>query len=92
MRAFDNPSHNEVVDRTLASRLEGVSGHGRIVIGEATYLALKRDEPALAQACVELEHVKVKGFSQEVRAYEVPWRTEAHPKLEAAPAPAPAAK
>ena len=23
MRAFDNPSHNEVVDRTLASRLEG---------------------------------------------------------------------
>ena len=29
----------------LASRLEGVSGHGRIIIGEATYLDLKQSEP-----------------------------------------------
>ena len=32
----------------LASRLEGVSGHGRIIIGEATYAALQRDDPKLA--------------------------------------------
>jgi class 3 adenylate cyclase/CHASE2 domain-containing sensor protein len=58
----------------LASRLEGVSGHGRIVIGEGTYLALKRDAPELAATCIELPPVKVKGFRHEVRAYEVPWR------------------
>src|SRR5580700_7869199 len=32
----------------LASRLEGISGHGRIIIGEATYVALQRDDPKLA--------------------------------------------
>ena len=58
----------------LASRLEGVSGHGRIVIGENTYKHLQRDDPALAALCAPLELVKVKGFSREVQAYEVPWR------------------
>jgi adenylate cyclase len=71
----------------LASRLEGVSGHGRIVVGEATYLALKRDDPALAQTCVELPPVKVKGFSNEVKAYEVPWRLPAQPSLTTSPNP-----
>jgi class 3 adenylate cyclase/CHASE2 domain-containing sensor protein len=58
----------------LASRLEGVSGHGRIIIGEATYLALKRDEPKLAALCLEWPPRMVKGFRNAVRIYEVLWR------------------
>jgi class 3 adenylate cyclase/CHASE2 domain-containing sensor protein len=61
----------------LASRLEGVSGHGRIIIGEATYAALKRDDAKLAQACVELPPQKVKGFRTAVRIYEVLWQPSA---------------
>ncbi len=58
----------------LASRLEGVSGHGRIVIGENTYRSLQRDNPALAATCLELPPVKIKGFQHEVKAYEVLWK------------------
>jgi adenylate cyclase len=58
----------------LASRLEGVSGHGRIVIGEATYQALQREAPDLAGTCIELEPTKPKGFQQAVRNFEVPWK------------------
>lgn len=57
----------------LASRLEGVSGRGRIIIGETTYQHLQRDEPALAATCVELEPVTPKGFNRPVRIFEVPW-------------------
>ena len=66
----------------LASRLEGISGHGRIVISEATYKDLLRDDPALAATCIELEPVKLKGFKEAVKTYAVPWLP---------PAPAPAA-
>jgi class 3 adenylate cyclase/CHASE2 domain-containing sensor protein len=59
----------------LASRLESVSGHGRIVIGEGTYAALQREDPALAKTCVELEPTKPKGFQKPVRNFEVPWQT-----------------
>ena len=51
----------------LASRLEGVSGHGRIIIGEGTYAALQRDDPALAKTCFELPPAPVKGFRERVR-------------------------
>jgi adenylate cyclase len=57
----------------LASRLEGVSGHGRIIISETTYQHLLRDDSALAAKCVELEPTKPKGFKKPVRIYEVPW-------------------
>jgi class 3 adenylate cyclase len=57
----------------LASRLEGVSGHGRIIIGEATYAALKRDDPKLAALCLEWPPRIVKGFRNAVRIYEVVW-------------------
>ncbi len=60
----------------LASRLEGVSGHGRIIIGEATYLALKRDDPKLAALCLEWPPRMVKGFRNALRIYEVLWRVE----------------
>lgn len=60
----------------LASRLESVSGSARIIIGETTYRHLQRDDPALAATCVELPPVKVKGFSGEVKIYEVPWQTQ----------------
>ena len=58
----------------LASRLEGASGHGRVLIGEATFLALKKSAPDLAAICLPLEPINVKGFRHQVQAYEVPWR------------------
>jgi adenylate cyclase len=58
----------------LASRLEGVSGSARIIIGETTYSHILRDDPALAKTCIELPPVKVKGIVDEVKIYEVPWQ------------------
>jgi len=58
----------------VASRLEGVSGRGRIVISEATHQRLQSDDPGLAATCVELPPVEVKGIREAVRIYEVPWR------------------
>jgi len=58
----------------LASRLEGVSGRSRIIISEATYSYLLRDDSELAATCVALPSVKVKGIVVEVKIYEVPWR------------------
>lgn len=58
----------------LASRLEGVSGHSRIIIGEATFRDLEKYEPELAALCVELEPVTPKGFSLPIRIWEVPWK------------------
>jgi adenylate cyclase len=57
----------------LASRLETVSGHGRIVIGEGTYQALLREDARLAATCIELEPARPKGFQKPVRNFEVPW-------------------
>jgi class 3 adenylate cyclase/CHASE2 domain-containing sensor protein len=61
----------------LASRLEGVSGHGRIIIGEGTYAALQQDAPDLAKTCIELPAQPVKGFRELVRIFEVPWKPTA---------------
>ena len=58
----------------LASRLEAVSGRSRIIISEATYEHLRRDDPELAVTCFALPPVKVKGIVAEVKIYEVPWR------------------
>ncbi len=60
----------------LASRLEGVSGSARIIIGETTYRHLLRDEPELAASCVEHPPVSIKGFAGQVKIYEVPWRAQ----------------
>jgi class 3 adenylate cyclase/CHASE2 domain-containing sensor protein len=57
----------------LASRLEGVSGSGRIIISDATYRHLRRLDPPLAASCTELAPVTPKGFRDAVRIYEVPW-------------------
>jgi class 3 adenylate cyclase/CHASE2 domain-containing sensor protein len=57
----------------LASRLEGVSGSGRIIISETTYDHLLREAPDLAAACRELPAVTVKGIRSVVRIFEVPW-------------------
>ena len=59
----------------LASRLEGVSGRGRIIVGEGTYQELHRLEPDLAAKCIELPPQEVKGFRDAVKLYEVQWRT-----------------
>ena len=58
----------------LASRLEGVSGSGRIIISDTTYYQLLRHAPALASACTELFPVTVKGIRNAVRIYEVAWK------------------
>jgi class 3 adenylate cyclase len=58
----------------LASRLENVSGSGRILISDTTYNHLLRDDPALAATCVEMFPVTVKGIRHPVRIYEVPWQ------------------
>ena len=58
----------------LASRLEGVSGSGRIIISDTTYNHLLRHAPALAAICKELFPERVKGFRSPVRIYEVPWQ------------------
>ncbi len=61
----------------LAARLEGLSGRGRILIGETTYRALLKEEPGLAATCQELAPATVKGFRTPVKIYEVPWRANA---------------
>lgn len=60
----------------LASRLEGLSGRGRIFISQTTYEHLLRDDPELARTCVPQEPQKVKGIATLVKVYEVPWRQE----------------
>ena len=59
----------------LASRLESVSGSGRIIISDTTYNHLLREDPALASTCIEMLPVTVKGIRDAVRIYEVPWQT-----------------
>jgi class 3 adenylate cyclase len=58
----------------LASRLESVSGSGRIIISDTTYNQLLRDNPALASTCLEMFPITPKGFLNPVRIYEVPWQ------------------
>jgi adenylate cyclase len=71
----------------LASRLEGLSGRGRIFISEATYRHLLRDAPELAATCVPQPPAKVKGISAAVNVFEVPWLPPgaAQPSLPATP-------
>jgi adenylate cyclase len=65
----------------LASRLEGISGHGKIIIGQGTYEDLKRDDPALAAICIPLAPMPVKGFQEPVAIYEVRWKPEENPPV-----------
>jgi class 3 adenylate cyclase/CHASE2 domain-containing sensor protein len=62
-------------DVNLASRLETVSGRGRIIISEGTLAEIIQDDPSLALSCIELPPEKVKGIRDAVHIYEVPWRT-----------------
>jgi adenylate cyclase len=63
----------------LASRLETVSGRGRIIIGETTYQQILRTDPALAATCLEQEPTTPKGFHKPIRNFEVPWQTGGNP-------------
>jgi len=58
----------------LASRLEGFSGRGRIIIGANTYADLQRFAPELAASCSRQEPAHFKGFKESIVTYEVPWR------------------
>lgn len=72
----------------LASRLEGASGRGRILISESTLEELKRDDPELAASCVPLTPITPKGFRNAVRIFEVPWKPAPAAAAEQTPAPA----
>jgi class 3 adenylate cyclase/CHASE2 domain-containing sensor protein len=58
----------------LASRLENLSGHGRIFISQSTYVQLQRHDPALAATCIAQGQKNLKGIGSAVEVYEVPWR------------------
>jgi class 3 adenylate cyclase/CHASE2 domain-containing sensor protein len=58
----------------LASRLEAVSGRGRIVIGENTYNEIKSYAPEEVETYDALKPVMVKGIDRHVPIYEVPWK------------------
>ena len=58
----------------LASRLEGASGRGRILISESTCQELRQTDPALAEVCLALPPLSVKGFREPVSVFEVEWR------------------
>jgi adenylate cyclase len=72
----------------LASRLEGVSGRGRIVISESTFLELVKRAPDLCERCIELPPISVKGFRNLVKAYEIRWQDGEPGKLVASEAAA----
>lgn len=57
----------------LASRLEGLSGRGRIFISQATHEHLKKDDPVMAARCIEQAPARVKGIGTAVICFEVPW-------------------
>lgn len=63
----------------LASRLEGFSGRGRIIVGENTFLDLQRFAPELAATCVKQAPASFKGFRESLTTYEVPWREPVPP-------------
>jgi hypothetical protein len=63
----------------LASRLEGLSGRGRILISDATHKELERTAPELAGISVALPPVTVKGIRERLTAYEVQWRKWGRP-------------
>lgn len=75
----------------LASRLEGASGRGRILISEATFEDLQRDDPRLAASCVVQAPITPKGFRQAVRVYEVPWKLPTEQTVSESPHPSIAA-
>jgi adenylate cyclase len=67
----------------LASRLEGLSGRGRIFISESTYERLKQEDPELAAICVQDPTPRyVKGIATPITVYEVPWRPSAQKQAE----------
>lgn len=71
----------------LAARLEGASGHGRILIGSRTFHELQRDDPALAALCSEQPALMLKGFRDPVKAYEVRWLPSENTKEAAGQSP-----
>ena len=58
----------------VANRIESLSGHGQVMIGEATYQDILQADPALAATCRELPPLTVKGIRAPVKVYEVPWQ------------------
>jgi class 3 adenylate cyclase len=79
------------VEVNLASRLEGVSGRGRIIVSHKTYEQVKTFDPDLAATFVEQPAVTVKGISSAVRIYEVPWKQTEAVSAPTTPAPSNAA-
>jgi hypothetical protein len=53
------------------------------LIGEHTFLELRRDDPELAASCIVQPPLALKGFRDPINAYEVPWHTPEMSSLEA---------
>ena len=60
----------------LASRLEGVSGSGRIIISDTTYNHLLRARPGAGLDLRRNVPGHGQGHQAAVRIYEVPWQNE----------------
>jgi len=56
----------------IASRLERLAGSGRIVLSSSTYQDLQKYDPALANACLALEPVTLRGIRSPIGIYELP--------------------
>lgn len=76
MGSEDHISNYTVFGRevNLASRIESLSGRGRILITGTTYEHLLRDDSELAATCIALPPANVKGIRSAVKIYEVPWQ------------------
>jgi class 3 adenylate cyclase/CHASE2 domain-containing sensor protein len=61
-------------DVNVASRIEKLAGSGRILIGETTFIELRKQDPALADTCIELPPTEVRGIREAIKIYEVPWK------------------
>jgi len=72
----------------LASRLESLSGRGRVFLTETAYGHLVKYDPELAKTCIEHPAVNVKGIRSAVKIYEAVWtETPSASTPNAAPTP-----
>ena len=69
----------------VASRLETVSQRGRIIVSEATFREVKRDDPDLAATFVDLPPITVKGIRQAIKIFEVPWKVAVEKPVKSGP-------
>lgn len=63
----------------LASRLQRVTGPGRIIVTEATWSEVLRQAPEFADRFIPLEPVHLRDIPNPIKVYEVDWRPSPAP-------------